>query len=220
MVLQVKMFAGWVILLTVACFSVALADGLLIDQQAAQIVRNMLAFSRTGPQVEGTDFELHDLASLVESTVALLTTDYNLNQGYDFRQLRIERDFAEDLPPIYCEGTLIQQVVFNLLKNSAQALNQNKPEQPDPFISLRLSKQDHLLLFEVQDNGPGMTEEVRQRIFEPFYTTKGTGKGTGLGLSVSYFIITDYHRGTIEVESEPGQGCCFRIGLPLEKRQR
>jgi signal transduction histidine kinase len=62
-----------------------------------------------------------------------------------------------------------------------------------------------------------MTPEVKKRVFEPFYTTKTVGQGTGLGLSVSYSIITNNHKGSIEVESQPGQGTCFRIRLPLRR---
>ena len=63
-----------------------------------------------------------------------------------------------------------------------------------------------------------MEEEVRKRVFEPFYTTKEVGTGTGLGLSVSYFIITNNHRGSMEVSSVPGTGTCFTIYLPIQRR--
>ncbi|MEN8189194.1 MAG: ATP-binding protein, partial [Thermodesulfobacteriota bacterium] len=66
------------------------------------------------------------------------------------------------------------------------------------------------------DNGPGMTEEVRSRIFEPFYTTKPVGSGTGLGLSVSYFIICEQHNGEILARSTPGKGTTFSITLPIQ----
>ena len=69
---------------------------------------------------------------------------------------------------------------------------------------------------EIEDNGPGMSEAIRKRIFEPFYTTKPEGIGTGLGLSVSYFIIKDNHKGEISVESSPGTGTKFKICLPVK----
>ena len=70
----------------------------------------------------------------------------------------------------------------------------------------------------IRDNGPGMNAEVCQHIFEPFYTTKATEEGTGLGLSVSYFIITEHHKGNITVESAEGRGTCFKIVLPIIKQ--
>ncbi len=68
---------------------------------------------------------------------------------------------------------------------------------------------------EIEDNGPGMDEATRKRAFEPFFTTKEVGVGTGLGLSVSYFIITDQHKGSITVSSRKGEGCLFTIRLPI-----
>ncbi len=70
---------------------------------------------------------------------------------------------------------------------------------------------------EIEDNGLGMDEDISKHIFEPFYTTKPVGTGTGLGMSVSYFIITENHGGTIEVESAPGKGAKFTIRLPFER---
>ncbi len=67
----------------------------------------------------------------------------------------------------------------------------------------------------MEDNGVGMPESVRKRIFEPFFTTKEVGQGTGLGLSVSYFIITNNHKGQMEVQSQAGQGTCFTLRLPM-----
>jgi signal transduction histidine kinase len=70
-------------------------------------------------------------------------------------------------------------------------------------------------LMEVEDNGHGMTEEVRRRVFDPFFTTKEPGVGTGLGLSVSYMIVTRNHKGLMEVASTPGNGARFTVKLPL-----
>jgi signal transduction histidine kinase len=68
---------------------------------------------------------------------------------------------------------------------------------------------------EVEDNGPGMTEDLRRRVFEPFFTTKEPGVGTGLGLSVSYMIVTQNHKGLMEVQSTPGMGTVFKMRLPI-----
>ena len=70
---------------------------------------------------------------------------------------------------------------------------------------------------QVEDNGSGMDEEACRRAFEPFYSTREVGLGTGLGLSVSYFLITETHKGRLTVSSQPGTGSCFSILLPLER---
>ena len=72
-------------------------------------------------------------------------------------------------------------------------------------------------MLEVEDNGPGMEEQIRRRVFEPFFTTKEPGMGIGLGLPVSYMIVTQNHKGLLEVESTPGAGARFTVRLPLGK---
>jgi len=77
-----------------------------------------------------------------------------------------------------------------------------------------------MICIEIEDNGPGMDEETRLKVFDPFFTTKPVGIGTGLGLSVSYFIIIENHKGTIDVISEPGKGANFIIKLPIQRKSK
>ena len=86
-----------------------------------------------------------------------------------------------------------------------------------PRFVFRCFKEADQVVFEIEDNGPGIASDIRKRIFEPFFTTKEVGLGTGLGLSVSYFIITENHNGTLAVDSTPGQGTVFTIKLPVQK---
>ncbi len=88
-----------------------------------------------------------------------------------------------------------------------------------PQFTLRVMPDCGMACIEIEDNGPGMDEKNRKRVFEPFFTTKAVGAGTGLGLSVSYFIITENHRGSITVESSLGKGAKFIIHLPFERSQ-
>jgi len=178
--------------------------------RAAKIVANMLEFSRTTESLMSPS----NLNALLEKTVELCANDYDLKKKYDFRKIEIVRDFDPDLPPVPCTATRIEQVVLNLLRNAAQAMRGNPPDRP-PRIVLRTREEKGMAHVEVEDNGPGMPAEVRKRVFEPFFTTKGQGQGTGLGLSVSYFIITENHKGTIEVDSTLGAGTRFTICLPL-----
>jgi PAS domain S-box-containing protein len=179
--------------------------------RAAKIVADMLAFSRRSE----SRFAPANLAELVDTVLRLAANDYDLKKHYDFRRTHIERDFEDNLPEVRCDQTKIEQVLLNLIKNSAQAMASN-PRQEDPTITIRLRGEGPRVRIEVADNGPGMKEEVRKRVFEPFFTTKEVGVGTGLGLSVSYFIITKQHRGTMSVVSTPGQGTRFSIRLPLD----
>lgn len=179
--------------------------------RASRIVANMLQFSRTSHSQKVPA----NLSETINRAVELAQNDYDLKKKYDFRRIEIVRDFAPDLPAVPCSQTEIEQVVLNLLKNSAQAMAGVKEGAP-PRITVRTLREGSMARIEVDDNGPGMTEEVQRRIFEPFFTTKDVGAGTGLGLSVSYMIVTNNHKGEVTVESAPGKGARFIVRLPLE----
>ena len=114
-----------------------------------------------------------------------------------------------------CEGAKIQQVLLNILRNGAEAMQKAAIEKPTFTVRTRFEPEGGWVFIEIEDNGPGIDEATRRRIFEPFFTTKKAGEGTGLGLSVSYFIITENHDGEMTVESDPGKGARFIIRLPL-----
>ncbi len=179
--------------------------------RAAKIVDNMLSFSRK----DESHFAPHNLEDIIERGIELASNDYNLKKRFDFRHIHIVRDYGK-LDLVHCEASQIQQVILNLLTNSAQAMANREGKAPDPQISIRLEREGKMALIEVEDNGPGMDPETCRRAFEPFFTTKEVGQGTGLGLSVSYFIITENHGGTMHLDSMRGHGARFSIRIPFE----
>ncbi|HAS88186.1 MAG TPA: PAS domain-containing sensor histidine kinase, partial [Desulfovibrio sp.] len=181
-------------------------------ERAATIVRNMLGFSRKSSH----RYTYESFPDLLEESIELVANDFNPNSDYDFKKIKIERHFAKDLQDVYCERNEIQQVLVNLLKNSADAMSERKSETETPSLTLRLSQDETTCTIEIEDKGPGMDRETRDRIFEPFYTTKSPGKGTGLGLYVSYTIIKEQHGGSIEVTESAKSGTRFIIKLPLQ----
>jgi len=191
-------------------------SALLFCNRAATIIKDILNFSRSG----SSDFTPTNLEQLLESTLKLLDNDYDFRRYYNFRQIGIERNIAEQMPDVPCEASKIQQVVFNLLKNGAQAMSEaNVPLDNRRFI-IDLFREGDSAVIRIGDSGPGMPEGVRKRIFEPFFTTKAVGKGTGLGLFVSYFIIHEIHNGDLSVDSVPEQGTTFTIKLPLSQQKQ
>ncbi len=183
-------------------------------KRVSQIVDNMLGFARKSDARSST----HQVTDLIDQALELARTDYDLKKQYDFKSIKIEKDYEADLPPVFCDAGKLQQVFLNIFSNGAHAMQNAEIKKP-PCFSIRVwfdpEKSD--ICLEIADNGPGMSESVRKRVFEPFFTTKPVGVGTGLGLSVSYFIITRDHRGSMDVRSAPGEGATFIITLPVQR---
>ena len=179
--------------------------------RAAKIVTHMLSFSRRSTR----QMAPCDLPALIDQAVEIAGNDFDLAIGFDFKGQAIIRQFDPALGPVPGTANELEQVLLNLLKNAAQAIHLREDDSEPGRIILRTRLNPPWAEIQVEDNGIGMSESVRKRTFEPFFTTKEIGQGTGLGLSVSYFIITNNHKGQMEVQSTLGQGTCFTLRLPL-----
>ncbi|MCG8683878.1 MAG: ATP-binding protein [Desulfobacterales bacterium] len=182
--------------------------------RTAEIVKNMLSFARKSDANISSNF----LNQLMDEILDLAATDYDLKKKYDFKSIEIIKEYANDLPLVPCESAKIQQVLLNILRNGAQAMQTSGTKFPKFIIRIYTIDKPEMICIEIEDNGPGMDEETKSKVFDPFFTTKPVGVGTGLGLSVSYFIITENHKGTITVSSEPGRGANFIIRLPIHRK--
>ncbi len=178
--------------------------------RAATIVRDMLSFSRKSESV----FVRCNIMTLMDKTIELAATDYDLKSKFDFKKIKITRNYGTNTPEIKCESSKIQQVFLNILINGAHAMAE-VPNLKNPEFIININPNEDMLKIEICDNGPGIPLNIRGKIFEPFFSTKEIGVGTGLGLSVSYFIITDLHKGTLDVSSKEGKGTTFIIGIPI-----
>jgi PAS domain S-box-containing protein len=174
--------------------------------RAAKIVENIQTFSRSS----GSDFSRYALDDLVERTLDLAVSDYDMRRHLKFQRINIVRRY-HSVPEVVCDAGQIQQVVLILLKNAAQAL---VDVASDPRITLRLEAKGGYVCLEVRDNGTGMSPDVCRRVFDPFYSRQEVGQGVGLGLSIAYHIITQNHRGFMSVTSESGGGSSFEVYLP------
>jgi len=179
----------------------SLLDG--IEEGASrttEIVQSLRTFSRTDELV----LKPADLNTAVLNTLILLrsTIPYNIEI----------KTVLNKLPLLNCYPGKINQVLMNLINNSIQAIKSKKNNDPNCITIITTDFPEYISV-KIDDTGVGMSTEVKQRIFEPFYTTKAVGEGTGLGLSIVFGIIED-HRGTITVNSEPGKGTSFTITLP------
>jgi signal transduction histidine kinase len=175
--------------------------------RAADIIQDMLRFSRR----ENTEKRSIDINELVDLAIKFAEKE---RRSYDFKQIEVQKIYGA-LPPVSCSATQIQQVLLNIIKNGAEAMaSWEQMSRPQKLLIHTQTKGESVRIV-IEDNGPGMSQAVRKRIFEPFYTTKAEGVGTGLGLSISYFIITQNHQGAIEVASAADKGTRFTIDLPI-----
>ena len=143
-----------------------------------------------------------DIHEGLDNTLLILRN--KLEAGIDVR-----REYAPDLPKIQAYGSELNQVWTNLIDNAADAL------EGQGEITIRTRLDSERVVVEIEDNGPGIPEEIQPRIFDSFFTTKPPGKGTGLGLDISYNIVVQKHRGDVKLFSEPGK-TRFEVWLPLD----
>ena len=128
------------------------------------------------------------------------------------KDIEVHREYADDLPRIEALGGELNQVWTNLIDNALYAVTES--EKTDGRLIVRATPTESGVVVEVEDNGPGIPEEIQSRIFDSFFTTKPPGSGTGLGLDISRNIVIYHHGGNLTVESQPGR-TVFRVELPL-----
>ena len=130
----------------------------------------------------------------------------------------LERDFGQGITPIELVPQDVTRVCLNLIGNGFYAATKRRKEGSDPKFqpTLKVTTRDlgDTVEVQVRDNGTGIAPEIKDKLFQPFFTTKPTGEGTGLGLSISYDIVTQEHGGTITVDSEIGEFTEFTVRLP------
>jgi signal transduction histidine kinase len=142
-----------------------------------------------------------DIHEGLDNTLVMLRSQ--LKKG-----ITVEREYSDNLPRIQAYGSELNQVWTNIIDNAINAMNENGK------ITLKTYNQGEWLVIEIKDSGPGIPEEIQSKVFDPFFTTKPPGEGTGMGLNISHNIITQKHKGEINVKSNPGE-TCFQIKLPL-----
>jgi two-component system, NtrC family, sensor kinase len=184
-------------------------------RRADGIVRSMLQHSRGS----SGDWQATDLNTLVEEALNLA---YHGARAQDPNfAIALERDLDPDLAPIDVVPQELTRVLLNLIGNGFYAANKGNREGDGTFrpaLKVTTCELSDGVEVRVRDNGIGIPPEDRDKLFQPFFTTKPTGEGTGLGLSISYEIVTQQHGGTITVDSEPGDFTEFTVRLPRRPR--
>jgi two-component system, NtrC family, sensor kinase len=170
------------------------------SRRCGDLVKNLLNLSRTSPM----NVQTTDLNTVVDRSIRLVTHQVQ-NSG-----IELHLDLAQGLPNLQCDPAQIEQVLLALVMNAIDAM----PRGGNLWLTTRFAAATMELALEVRDDGAGIPEDILDRIFEPFLTTKESGKGVGLGLAVSHNIV-ERHRGRIDMQSVVGKGTTFTVWLPV-----
>lgn len=175
---------------------------------AANVVSRLRQFYRK--QEEGEAFETVDLEKVVEQTITLTRPRWKDQAQAGGATVRVESELIS-VPPVLGDESELREVLTNLIFNAVDAM------PTGGLITVRTRSEDGFAMIEVTDTGSGMTEEVRKRCLEPFFSTKGE-RGTGLGLSMVFGIV-QRHGGKVDIRSKLGEGTTFTVALPLQSAQ-
>lgn len=180
-------------------------------EQSKGIIEKLLVYSRDPVETEnGLTFSRFvrvdaSLNQVIESHLELLS------ETLDTEGIKVQANLGE-LPPLRINSTQFGSIVNNLISNARDALKSSKTA--DPIIFIKTYVESDKAVLEFGDNGPGIPDEIRKKVFQPFFTTKDIGKGTGLGLAIVSETIRK-HQGQVHVSNRPEGGAFFRITLPL-----
>ena len=178
------------------------------SERAAKIVRNLLTFARKHHTTRG----MVDLNQVIRETLSLRAYDQRVSN------IRTIDALATGLPQVFADAHQLKQVLLNLLINAEQAMLLASGRGTLIARTWHEAADDCVVL-EINDDGPGIPDDVQPRIFDPFFTTKSAGTGTGLGLTVASRIVED-HGGELRMESTPGEGASFYVRLPTGPGRR
>ncbi|MBD3320082.1 MAG: hypothetical protein GF350_03210 [Chitinivibrionales bacterium] len=170
----------------------------------AEIVRSIKSFARSD---QDTEFAKSDINEGLRGSLVIARNEIKYHADVETR--------LGDIPPVHCAIGALNQVFLNILVNAAQAIKESS-KNGKGRICLRTCCAGNRVIVEIQDNGPGIPDDILPKIFDPFFTTKPDGSGTGLGLSISHDIIVKKHGGRIDVRTTEGEGTLFRISLPVD----
>jgi two-component system, NtrC family, sensor kinase len=171
--------------------------------RVGQIVRAMKEFAH--PSV--SEKSAADVNHALETTIVMARNEFKYFAA-------VETDFG-DLPPVICNIGELNQVFLNIIVNAAHALGEAGRDASTGRISVSTRREADTVEISIEDNGCGIPNDVIDKIYEPFFTTKGVGRGSGQGLAIARTIVVDKHQGRIDVRSEVGKGTRFTLSLPL-----
>ncbi|HEY9300157.1 MAG TPA: ATP-binding protein, partial [Phormidium sp.] len=190
-------------------------------QVGAERIRDIVLSLRRFSHQDGFEMKPMNIHEGIDSTLMILHN--RLKFKPDRPAIEIIKEYSSNLPLVECYGGELNQVFMNILANAIDAIDESNQHRSAEQIKAYPSwiwintqvTEGNRVIIRIKDNGSGITPEVTQHIFDPFYTTKSPGKGTGIGLSISWQIVVEKHGGSLQCNSTPAQGTEFVIELPI-----
>ena len=184
------------------------------SERAVNIVRDILLMSRG----KDNEFLPTDVSRIVKEYVWL--SYHSMRANFKNFNISIKEQYQAGAPLIKVIPQDLSRAVLNVMNNACYAVWQRQQKEGkdySPEISVSVKFADNQVVIDISDNGEGMTDEVKQKLYDNFFTTKPAGQGTGLGMAITRDIIEDKHKGRISFESEFGKGTSFKFEIPAEK---
>jgi PAS domain S-box-containing protein len=197
-----------------------LDDALMRGEQVSAVISNLLEIA----SANADEMQLADITSVIDRSLELAEAVLTAPSGLEFKDIKVNRQYATELPLIPCRATELQQVFLSLFRHCIQALGEIDQADHRPEITIQADQFYDALWLKVQHNGRGLSLEEQQVLFEPFFADS-TGSGiddynAGWRLSYAYFIVTEQHRGQLAVTSDVDIGTTFHIQLLLAEHTR
>jgi two-component system NtrC family sensor kinase len=177
-----------------------------VDKIACERISGIIRSLKTFARVNESELLKADINDMLSNTIKLASTVFR-------DRIKIDTEFG-DIPQVECYPGLLNQVFLNLIVNAAQSI------EGEGLIIVGTRQEGNIVEIWVKDNGRGIPEEIRPKIFAAGFTTKPFGEGTGLGLTISREIVEDTHGGRISFATELGKGTIFSVRIPIEQKQR
>jgi ammonium transporter len=185
-------------------------------KNGAERIRDIVKSLRNFSRLDESEVKAVNLHEGIDSTLLILQNRLKYKPGSI--NIQVIKEYG-NLPKVECYPSQLNQVFMNIINNAIDALEESKTQSAEILISTQ-QLDNNWVSIQIADNGPGISEEIQNKLFDPFFTTKPVGKGTGLGLSISYKIITDKHQGKIDCHSIPQQGTEFIVQIPISMTQQ
>lgn len=176
--------------------------------KASHIIKNLSNFSKK----DVGNLTYNSVEPLINQSLALAANDYNIESGYDFKDIKVVKSIPEELPLILCEPSKIIQVFLNLYRFAIKNIGKG---HKSPEINIAVLQEDHMVSIDIQDNGEPLSSNEIEALMQPYFKGKPTVREEWYSLSLAHFIISDVHNGNLQIKSDNDYGNIVKVSIPI-----